>query len=203
MLLKGLYESYYDGTFKRSGIIGILKQIANESNIEEHKKIAANILNSFSKLQKNTSAPSFELPDKSGNIQTLENLCTKKYVYLMFFDTACTSCLMQMKIISSLKKKYGEQINFVSVSTDKTNATLKRFCTKNPKYDWTFLHDNTNGTLKNKYEIKELPAYFLINPDGKFIQVPGESPDGDIDRAFYDITKTKPKKFNIGIKDEQ
>jgi hypothetical protein len=54
--------------------------------------------------------------------------------------------------------------------------------------------------LKNKYEIKSLPAYFLINPEGKFVQAPAEGPDGDIDRLFYDITKPKRVKHNVGDK---
>ena len=54
--------------------------------------------------------------------------------------------------------------------------------------------------MRKKYEIKSLPAYFLINPLGNFMQVPAESPVGDIDRIFYDITKPKWKKHNIGSK---
>jgi hypothetical protein len=103
-------------------------------------------------------------------------------------------------VFPALKKQYGERITFVSISTDKTAADLKNFCAKHPQYDWVFLYDNTNGSLKNAYEIKVLPSYFLINPEGKFIQAPAEGPNGDIDRAFYDIVKPKAKKHNIGSK---
>ena len=54
--------------------------------------------------------------------------------------------------------------------------------------------------MKKNYEIKSLPAYFLINPEGKFVQAPAESPDGDIDRVLYDITKPKGKRHEIGDK---
>lgn len=200
VLIKGLYESYYDNSFKKSSIVAILQQITQETKIEEHKRIAQTILNSFSKLQKGSQAPFFELPDKTGLTHSLDELRTNKYVYVMFYDANCSTCQQQMKIIPSLIKKYGERITFVSISTDKTNADLKNFQTKNPKYTWLFLYDNSLGKLKNDYEIKSLPTYFLIDPDGRFIQVPAESPDEDIDRAFYDITKTKPKVHGIGDK---
>ena len=200
VLLKGLYESYYDGSFKQGSIIAILKQISTDSYVPEHRQIAINILNSFSKLKVGSPAPFFELPDKNGVTHSLDELRTKQYVYLMFFDAACTSCLEQMKVIIAFKKLYGERITFVSVSTDKTNAELKNFTNKNPKFDWLFLYDNSNGQLKANYEIKSMPEYFLINPDGKFVQVPAESPDGDIDRAFYDIVKPKVKLHNVGSK---
>jgi peroxiredoxin len=200
VLLKGLYESYYDGTFKRTSIIPVLQQVKDESAIAMHQQIAANILNSFSKLKPGGAAPFFSLPDKTGQTVSLDELRAQKYLYIMFFSNSCTECLQQMKVFPALKKQYGERIAFVSITTDKTAAELKNFCAKYPQYDWTFLYDNTNGSLKNDYEIKSLPSYFLINPDGKFIQAPAEGPDGEIDRAFYDIVKPKPKKHNIGSK---
>ncbi|MBL0330443.1 MAG: TlpA family protein disulfide reductase [Bacteroidetes bacterium] len=203
VLIKGLYESYYDNAFKKPSIIAILQQLVQETPIEEHKRIAKNILNSFSKLQKGGQAPFFEFPDKAGVTHSLDELRTNKYVYLMIYDINCSACQQQMKIIPSLIKKYGDRITFVSISTDKTNADLKNFQTKNPKYTWLFLQDNSLGKFKADYEIKTLPSYFLIDPNGKFIQVPAESPEEDIDRVFYDITKPKAKEHRIGDKRNQ
>lgn len=200
VLIKGLYESYYDGSFKKSKIINMLDQVVAEAQVPEHKRIAQNILNSFSRLQVGQAAPYFELPDKTGRTHNLDEFKTKKYIYLMFFDANCTSCLQQMKVIPSLRKQYGAKIEFVSISADKATAELAAFCAKNPKYDWLFLYDNSGSQLKANYEIKSLPAYFLISPEGKFIQVPAESPEGDIERAFYDITKPKGKRVNVGDK---
>jgi peroxiredoxin len=203
VLLKGLYETYYDGSFKKSAIKAILQQMAAESRIAEHQKIAQNILSSFSPLQKGTMAPAFELPDKTGQTHSLDELRTKKFVYIMFFDDDCSACMEQMKVIPALKKTYGEQITFTGISTDKTNTELKNFQLKNPKYDWLFLYDNTGAQLKKNYEIVSLPAYFLVGPDGKFIQVPANSPDEDIEQTFYDLTKVKSKLHGVGNKQNQ
>lgn len=200
VLIKGLYESYYDGTFNRGSVVAILEQIIVESKILEHQRIAKNILNSFSKLHAGAIAPYFELPDKGGRTHSLDELRSKKYVYILFFDVNCSSCLQQMKVIPSLKKKYGTRIEFVNISVDKNNSDFKKFCLQNPKFDWLMLYDNSGVELKNKYEIKSLPAYFLIDPEGKFVQAPAEGPDGDIDRLFYDITKPKGKRHNVGDK---
>ena len=200
VLLKGLYESYYDGTFKRSGITAILEQMLTESKSEEHKKIAQNILSSFSKLQKGTLAPFFELPDKAGLTHSLDELRAKKYVYVMFYDPNSTASLEHMKVIPSLKKTYGERVEFVCISNDNSSAGLKNFQLKNPKYDWLFLYDNSKGQLKKQYEILVLPSYFLIGLDGKFIQVPAESPAEDIEQVLYDLTKVKSKLHGIGNK---
>ncbi len=201
VLLKGLYDGYYDGSFRKKNIGPMLEQLISESKITAHQLIAQNVLNSFSKLHIGGTAPFFELPDKLGRTHSIDELrSSKKYIYLMFFDASNTSCLEQMKVIPSLKKMYGEKIEFVSISNEKTNTDLKNFCLKNPKYDWTFLYDNTGLQLKNNYEIKSMPTYFLINPDGKFVQVPAESPDGEINQVFHDITKSKAKLHGVGNK---
>jgi peroxiredoxin len=200
VLIKALYEAYYDGSFKRESVVAMLQQAMAESKIAEHKHIAQNILNSFSKLQKGSPAPFFEFPDKTGLTHSLDELRNKKYIYLMLFDENCSTCIQQMKTIPAYKKTYGERITFVSISTGKTNTELKNFCAKNPKFDWLFLYDTSGEKLKTDYEIKSLPAYFLIDPDGKFIQVPAESPDEDIDRAFFDITKPSGNTHHVGDK---
>jgi peroxiredoxin len=203
VLLKGLFESYYDGTFKKDGIKGILQQIVQESLIEGHRQIAQNVLSSFSKLQKGSAAPVFELPDADGITHSLDELRTKKYVYVMFYDENSRACLEQMKVIPSLKKTYGERISFVNISSNKANYELKNFLTKNPKYDWLFLYDNTAGKLKKEYEILSLPSYFLVGPDGKFVQVPADGPEENIEQLFYDLTKIKNKLHNVGSKENK
>jgi peroxiredoxin len=201
VLIKGLYESFYDGSFRRSSIIAMLEAATRESKIPEHRQIAQNMLNSFSKLQKGTLAPGFNLPDKSGETHSLDELRTNKFAYLMFYDEKCSTCMQQMKVVASLQKTYGDRVAFVSISTDKTNAELKNFQMKNPGFNWLFLYDNTLGQLKKEYEIKSLPAYFLIGLDGKFIQVPADSPDEEIEQVFYDLTKLKSKLHNVGSKE--
>jgi len=197
VLLKGLLESYYDNSFNKMSIIAILKQVTEESKNTIHQQIAANILSSFSKLKPGAMAPSFSLPDKTGKTSSLDELRAKRYVYLTFFDNNCTECLPPLKVIASLKKMYGERIAFVSIMTTKSSSDLRNFCAKNPSYDWTFLYDNI-GDIKDLYEIQSLPTYYLIDPEGKFIQAPADRPDGDIDRAFYDIVKPKARRHNIG-----
>lgn len=192
VLLKGLSELYYVPTYKKENIAAILEQLASKSIIPEYRKIATNILYSFSKQQPGTKAPGFKLIDQNNKPVSLDDF-KGKYIYLDFWATWCTPCLQEMKIMPELYKKYGDRIQFISISIDKDEEVVKQFLLKHPKYNWTFLHYG-NDKIKEDYNIKAIPTYFLINPQGYFMQVPADAPSGNIEETFYSISKSKEKK---------
>lgn len=199
VLIKNLFESYYDGTYKKESIVKMLGFIAEKGVFTDNKQVAQNCLNAFSKLKPGAVAPTFELHDNNGATYRLNDLGDKKYIYLFFYNNECTTCLSQMKIIASLKKQYNAHVQFVSISLDNKYADFKSYCAQHPQYNWLFLHDNT-GKLKTDYEIKSLPACFLMDAQGKFVQVPASRPDEDLETVLFDLTKTKTKKLKVGDK---
>lgn len=190
VLIKGLGELYYCSEFSRKNIVTILEQIASSTKIATHKDIAGNVLHSFSKLQVGAPAPEFSLLDKTGKQINLSDF-RGKFVYLDFWATWCTPCLQEMKLIPNLKKKYGDKIVFVSISTDEDTLAVKKFLAKNPKYDWVLLHYGQNKQVKEDYEIKSIPMCFLINPSGNFYQSPALRPSQSIETTFLEITKKR------------
>lgn len=192
-LIKGLSELYYSPDFKRENVLSMLEHMASENKKGMHQVIAGNVIRSFSKLQPGAAAPEFSLQDKAGKTINLSDF-KSKYVYLDFWATWCTPCLQEMKLIPALKKKYGDNIVFISISIDDDAALMKKFLTKNPKYDWVFLHYGTQKEVKDAYEIKSVPAYFLINAYGNFIQSPALRPTQSIEASFSEIGKKKSSR---------
>jgi thiol-disulfide isomerase/thioredoxin len=186
VLIKGLSELYYVPDFSRENILNILEQIASNSKIALHQVIAANVINSFSKLRPGESAPAFTLLDQKGKKVNLTDF-KGKFVYLDFWATWCIPCLQEMKLIPSLKKKYGDKIVFISISLDDDTLQMKKFLAKNPKWDWVILHYGSSKQVKEDYEIKSVPSYFLINPFGNFTQSPALRPTQDIESTFWGI----------------
>ncbi|MFH1321116.1 MAG: TlpA disulfide reductase family protein [Bacteroidota bacterium] len=206
ILLKGLHEIYYKPEFKKNSILDILDSIGVKSQIAEHKKIAQNIKKLLLKLSSGSKAPDFELFDQYGNLVKLSDF-KGKYVYLDFWATWCAPCLQEMRLTVKLKEKYSDQIEFISISTDKHFSTMKEFL-KNNKYDighigmgWTFLHYGNYKKVKKDYNIRSIPMYFLIDKDGNLKQSPAKRPSGGIERLFYELTKPKTKKSKVGSKE--
>ncbi len=190
VLIKGLGELYYVPDFKRENVVDILGRIASGSKLTMHQAIAAHVINSFSKLKPGATAPEFSLLDQKGKEVHLSDF-KGKFVYLDFWATWCVPCLQEMKLIPDLKKRYGDKIVFVSISLDDDTLQLKKFLAKNPKYDWVILHYGINKRVKENYEIKSVPSYFLVNPFGNFIQSPALRPSQSIESSFWEISKKK------------
>jgi thiol-disulfide isomerase/thioredoxin len=199
VLLKGLPDLYYMPEFNRESVIALLEQVVQKSKIEEDKKIASNIISSFSKLSAGKPAPNFTLVDRNGKQVSLSDF-KGKYVYLDFWATWCTPCLQEMKVVPELHKAYHDKIVFVSISIDEDIEKMKKFLEKNPKYEWTFLYSG-KSKLSEEYEIRTVPSYFLIGPDGNFVDSPAERPSGTIEDRFIKVTKPPVKKHKIGEKD--
>ncbi|NQY66242.1 MAG: TlpA family protein disulfide reductase [Flavobacteriales bacterium] len=184
-ILFGLFENRNSPVLLKNGILKILNQIADHGLSETHKEIARNIIIGIKKNMVGSPAHAFDLLDENGNMVSLSDF-KGKYVYIDFWATWCVPCLREMKMMKSLEEKYGDRIEFISISIDKDYDVMKKFLGEN-KYDWTFLHMGNSESLKNKYAVMSIPIYYLIDPYGKFIRSPAKRPSANIQVLFDNL----------------
>jgi peroxiredoxin len=196
ILIKGLQEAYNMKSVKKPSVAALLKQVSAKTEYPEHKIIAENLLWSLTRFEQGRKAPGFELVDSNGKTITLEQF-KGKYVYLNFWATWCTSCVNDLKIMKALQEKYQHNIVFVSVSIDKKKTDYQSFVSKNP-FKWHFAHYSSDKKIISDYDARGLPVYYLISPDGRFIEAPASSPSDNIEVKFHGITKSQEKKVRVG-----
>ena len=110
-----------------------------------------------------------------------------------------------------LKKKYGDYIEFVSICLDDDPKALIGFLKENPKYDWHFAHYQGNLALLENYNVRSVPSYYLIGPEGEMVDAnalrPAPLSPGaqytTIDKTFWAIKRKFHKKepIRVGEKD--
>ncbi|MEO8761433.1 MAG: TlpA disulfide reductase family protein [Bacteroidia bacterium] len=193
VVLKSLYDLYFVPHYKKDKIKQMLEQLQASTTIAEHKKISFNVLRNINNMQNGQAAPNFSLPTSKHDTIALSDF-KKRYVYLNFFATWCTDCMQELKKEEQLYKKYNDKVMFVSVCTDDDTLLFKNFLKQNPAYKWTFLYGGKNKKLIEQYNIKSLPVYYLISPDGYLLQSPASKPDEGIEFKFNQIFNIKPKK---------
>jgi thiol-disulfide isomerase/thioredoxin len=199
--IKGLYELYFFPKFKKENVLQMIEQVGRKTSNVYHKKIISNVLKNIYKLIPGSDAPGFTLLNKKGEKVSLKDF-RGKYVYLDFMASWCGPCLAEMKEIADLKKKYGDKVIFISISLDEKIEDFKKFCDKNPKYDWVMLHFGADKSVKDRYYVKALPTYYFINQEGKLILSPAITPSEGFELKLKEMFSPKDKKKEKGpIKD--
>lgn len=187
VLIKTLRELYNNPKFSQQNILSILNQLVSTTVFDEHKVIARNTIKELSKLENGTLAPQFTLPALNDSLVSLSDFQGKP-VYLSFLATWSVACLGEYKLLDSLYFRYGDNINFITVSLDKNPEILDQFV-NDKGYDWLFLYNGTDYDLINLYDIKTFPIFVLIDAEGRILQYPAYKPSEIIEEAFRKLVE--------------
>lgn len=191
VLLKGLTELYYNMSYDPRNVISVAQQVGISSTISEHRAIARNIVQMFSKLRVGTMAKHFNGMNTNGEIIDPLELYKGKYIYLFFFASWNVNSTNELRYMAELQKKYGKTIQFVSISMDDDTAAWKKFMKANPKYNWLTLNYNFDNRVKDDYNLFGYPIGYIIDPEGKFYTSPADKPSGDLEYILYSIQNPK------------
>ncbi len=147
-----------------------IKSFIENNSYEVYNDVLRLVYNEAKGLQVGMDAPNFTLTDIDGNEVAL-NALKGKVVYLDFWATWCSPCLMQMKNSKTWKAKFKDQdVVFLYLSLDKNKTAWENFVKGN---DTQGIHliasggDVYKSQIAKLYKVKKLPAYFLIDKNGK------------------------------------
>ena len=199
VILKGLLDFYYSPGFDQMQVKGVIEQIYHESLIQEHKKIASNILQTINHLQPGAKAPDFLANNKTGT-KTYLSSYTGKYIYLNFFSTESEISQKEMKKMVDLRKKFNDKVTFISVCLDDSVKNYIEYLKANPKQDWIILHQEKNSSARQAYNVKSLSGFFLINPKMELVQSPALMPSEGIEYKFNALFRPRKRNIVIGIR---
>ena len=120
------------------------------------------------KFSRPAAAPDFSLPDLSAQPRQLSDF-KGHYVLLNFWATWCPPCLNEMPSMENLYQKLKDRsFVVVAVSTDKTGADHVAPFVRNLNLTFPILLD-VHQVVAQQYGARDLPASFLLNPEGKVI----------------------------------
>lgn len=139
-----------------------------------------------SKVSAGNQAPDFVLSDLGGEQHQLSEL-KGKGVFLNFWGTYCKPCEREMPYMNSQYKHYKDQgVEILAVNVGEPEFSIKRFV---EKHDLDFpILDDKNKDVMNMYGVYNLPATFLIDPEGNVIKVvEGEQTEANIQAMLESI----------------
>lgn len=91
-----------------------------------------------------------------------------KYVLLDFWANYCGACISAFPKIGKIQQQYADQLTIISISVDKMDTWKKSPHQK--EITWNSLNDGGGlwGGIAGSYNIKAMPTYILIAPDGTY-----------------------------------
>lgn len=117
-------------------------------------------------------APDFETELIDGTSFKLSNL-KGKYVLLDFWGSWCAPCLKESPQLVELHHKYIKELIIVTIALEKDNIHWKKAANKFG-FVWANQIVDENqfvlmSSIARKYGVTEIPAKFLISPEGKLL----------------------------------
>ncbi len=150
---------HYVDSLETYGLTEQIRSFANESKkLIEYRLLSKKIKD-------------FEFPDKNNKLIKLSHL-NDKIVIIELWATWCGPCIKEMPKIPRLKK-LNSNIEFYSISVDKTHDKMQKFVEKN-KYEWPIVFggdQESNKDLWDYLNIVAIPKYYTVDRDGIVINV--------------------------------
>ena len=171
--LQALKESYYNFRYYDAEmVIKMIEKISERTKFLEHKTIAINILSSIQQREVGTKAKTYTLPDVNKEMVSLGN--TKgKWVYMSFVRVGEAASQGEIETIAHLKDtviSMNDSVIFITIDCDREFQKMFHFLKNNKRgnrYNWTWLHFDSNYDMLDYYGVNVFPWFVLINPKGE------------------------------------
>lgn len=189
LILRGLYDGYYLGKYELDIVLSLLDSLEQSAKAEEQRIIARNIRDKITRLAVSYTAPGFALFNKDTQLVRLEQF-KGRYVYLNFCSHRSLACQEEFVLLNELHKQYKDKLAIVSISMDEKADEFYAFM-KEKEYPWTCLSIQAQTDLMNQYQVRVIPAFYLIDPYNKILQAPALSPRENFENEFHRILNNR------------
>lgn len=187
IILKGVKPLFYSKRFNTVGLFNLLQKITETSQVEVHKITANKLFNELARTMYGAIAPELSLVDINGNYVTWENF-EGKYVYLCFTRSDNEKFAPHKELMKGFYQKYHNDLELVVIiEDDEIEKNVELF--KADDFEWTILRGMTRREIYDSYNVRILPTYFLIDPQGRMAGQQAPWPDENFEMQFANILK--------------
>lgn len=173
LVLKNIKDGFYESRLSDGRADSLLTSAARLFKTQRLRVMAANIYARKNKLKAGLPAPEFRLEDNHEKMVSLETF-RGKFLYLCFMHTENYECVKVMSILDNMADLHRDDLEILCVFTDDDADAMYAKLDKQ-KHIWRHISWITSQRILADYEVRGLPTYFLIDPDGciSIAQAPG------------------------------
>ncbi|MBQ3635228.1 MAG: redoxin domain-containing protein [Bacteroidales bacterium] len=164
LLLKNFQQQFYSRAISDGKTDTLLVSAARECHNPRGRMIAANIYAKKNKLRQGLPAPEIGLIDNADHEVNLSNY-KGRFLYLCFMHTDNFECIKAMPALDNLGQLHRADMDILCVFTNEQPADAFAYVEKN-RFQWKSVSFISRQRIIFDYEVRALPTYFLIDPDG-------------------------------------
>jgi len=187
IILKGIKPLFYSKKFNTVGLFNLLQKITDSSEFAMHKTTSNKIFNELARTMYGALAPDLSLLDINGNLVSWENF-EGKYVYLCFTRSDNEKFLPHKELMKGFYQTYKQNLALVVVIEDedfeKNTSALQA-----TGFEWTILRGMTRREVYESFNVRIMPTYFLVDPQGRMAGSQAPWPDENFEMQFSNILK--------------
>lgn len=156
------------------------EQFMEISTNDFHRKSVAESYDKLKKIVVGQPSPEFvNYENYAGGTTSMKDL-NGSYLYIDVWATWCKPCVAEIPALKDLEKEYeGKNIEFVSISIDreKDYESWKQMVTDEELGGVQLIADKAwESDFVQDYQIKGIPRFILIDPEGKIIDAKAPRP---------------------------
>lgn len=170
-----LHRSYHEKIISEKLTLRLLTELKESASIEEIRNIASSIYSKITALRPGSSAPGFTLYNFKGEEKSLKDY-KGKFVYLNFCHSDNYACQRDLRLLPKLHETFKRDLQIVTIMINNNYEEAKEFIETREDLEWDFLFFGMNANILTDYNVRAVPLYYLIDPDGKLILSPAASP---------------------------
>lgn len=185
VMLNGLKKMTGMKDFEEEQVAEVLRQASEYGRFEQHRMIADNILYHHQLLKPGTSPPPLNLEDSKGDTVRIDDF-RGRYLYLFFWAGWSQTSMAELAPMTQLAEEAGDNIQLLGVLIDHQLETTQGLL-QNDELPVALLHVAGDYRLLDRYRLRTVPYYLLIDPEGKIVAAPFKAPSEGAIETLKDL----------------
>lgn len=175
--------------FEQMKVVEMLQGIGAGIASQQNRDLLSYVINYASSNFIGAPAQDFVMLDMDGKERNLSDFFGK-FIYLNFGNSALSQTQKDMEVLLRFQNTYGKELVILNVGLHDSLEQLQRLSARYSK-KMEFFVAKEPDKVKQLYSVKSVPAFFLIDKDGKLLMTKGAEPTDELRMLFQKIFKSE------------
>lgn len=182
VIIMNLFNEYYGSMIRAERVIGLLKNLKQESSSAYIRELAGDVISRLTLLETGSDPPPLNLKDESGTWFSVRDH-KGKFLLLSFAASDNAFSLSEFGLIRAWSSRFSGDLDVVTVLCDRSyEAGVKKL--HNMGFRWKFLDGSSSEMDEYNYNVTMFPAFILLDRNGKIAVKQCPFPSENFDKYF-------------------